>query len=43
MGCGNVNTIENENHKNSLSKPNSNLNENQAENKKDKNITKNVN
>lgn len=43
MGCGNVNTIENENHKNSLSRPNSNLNENQEENKKNKNITKNVN
>ena len=43
MGCGNVNTIENENHKNSLPQPNSNLNENQAENKKDKNIPKNIN
>ena len=43
MGCGNVNTIENENHKKSLPQPDSNLNENQVENKKDKNIPKNVN
>ena len=42
MGCGNVNTLENENHRNLLSEQNSNLNKSQDKNLYDKNNPKNI-